>query len=141
VRSRTSSAPPEVEFFVDRSLGKKQLPEALRELGYTVHTVASLFGGEEAAQRVKDVEWLRLAGERGYVVLMKDAVHRVEAQREVLARHQVKAFLLVNRHLTGEQQCATVVANLNRIVQRSRKPGPFVWGIYGDGLKRLWPPT
>ena len=76
-----------------------------------------------------------------FIGLMKDAVHRIEAQREVMERHEVEAFLLVNRHLKGEEQCAFVVANLNRIIQRSRRPGPFVYGSYKDRLKKVWPPT
>jgi hypothetical protein len=52
-RSRTcalrlppKSAPPP-EFFVDRSLGRRMVPEALRGLGVVVHTMADTYPGGE----------------------------------------------------------------------------------------------
>jgi hypothetical protein len=33
-----------IEFFIDRSLGRKHLAQALGDLGFTVHTMASVYG-------------------------------------------------------------------------------------------------
>jgi hypothetical protein len=41
------------EFFIDRSLGRRHLAAALRDLGLTVHTMASAYG-EAEAQRLAD---------------------------------------------------------------------------------------
>ena len=77
--------------------------EALRATGLTVHTLASLYGGERA-QRVADVEWLTLAGERGWAVLMKDdSIRRRPAELEALRAAAVKAFCVTNAGLTGQQ--------------------------------------
>jgi hypothetical protein len=42
---RRSETPP--EFFVDRSLGRHMVPEALRELGFVVHTMADVYPNGE----------------------------------------------------------------------------------------------
>jgi hypothetical protein len=68
-RSRTQREHP--EFFVDRSLGRHLLPDALGQAGFTAHTLASVYG-EKQARTVKDEVWLQLAGERAWVVLTKD---------------------------------------------------------------------
>jgi hypothetical protein len=58
------------EFFIDRSLGRKTVPEALRAHGLVVHTMADVYG-ERIGQGLKDEVWLRDVGERGWVVLMR----------------------------------------------------------------------
>ena len=60
--------PPDPEFFLDRSLGRYLVAEALRAAGLIVHTLASVYG-EERGQAVHDEEWLALAGARGWAVL------------------------------------------------------------------------
>ncbi|MEK6327799.1 MAG: hypothetical protein AABM66_09820 [Actinomycetota bacterium] len=42
-----SESPPAPEFFIDRSLGKS-IAEALRGVGLTVHTMASVYGEKPA---------------------------------------------------------------------------------------------
>ena len=58
--------PPPPEFFVDRSLGRYTVPEAIREAGFVVHTLASVYG-EQRGQDIADVEWLERAGAEGWV--------------------------------------------------------------------------
>lgn len=53
--------PDEPEFLIDRSLGRKHLPAALADLGFVVHTLATVYG-EDAAQRLDDETWLGDAG-------------------------------------------------------------------------------
>lgn len=59
------------EFLIDRSLGRLEVAMALRSAGLTVRTLADVYG-EEAAQETEDTEWIRLAAERGWIVLCKD---------------------------------------------------------------------
>ena len=74
------------EFFIDRSLGRKHLAAALRECGLTVHTMASVYG-EEEAQKLPDDVWLADAGKRDWIVLLKDdAIRRRPAERDALMR-------------------------------------------------------
>lgn len=54
-------------FFIDRSLGRKYVAEALRTAGATVEVHDDHF-----PQTTPDVEWLAEVGRRGWVVLSKD---------------------------------------------------------------------
>lgn len=140
--SKRSSEQPELpQFLVDRSLGRYDVADALRACGLTVHTLASVYG-EARAQTVDDDEWLELAGTNDYVVLMKDNVARLEANRAALIAHGARTFCLTRRGLTGAEQAAIFVAQRHRIIQRARKRGPYVYGVYVGGLVPLWlPPT
>jgi hypothetical protein len=130
---------PPPEFFIDRSLGRKHLAEALRDLGLVVHTMASIYG-EERAQRLPDQRWLRDAGANGWVVLMKDdAIRRRPAEREALTEAGVRAFCLTNAQLRAAEQTARFVDNRHRIIRQARKPGPYIYGVYQRGIRRLWP--
>jgi hypothetical protein len=59
------------EFFIDRSLGRRAVPEALQACGLIVHTMTAVYG-ELVGQGLRDETWLRDVGARGWVVLMKD---------------------------------------------------------------------
>jgi PIN like domain len=76
-----SASPP--EFFIDRSLGRHVVPDALREAGAVAHVMADVYG-ERIGQGLSDEEWLHDTGERGWVVLMKDAKGRLQARRDLL---------------------------------------------------------
>jgi hypothetical protein len=41
----------------------------------------------------------------------------------------------------GEEFRRIYLLHLNRIIQRSRRPGPYMYGVYPEGLRRLWPRT
>jgi PIN like domain len=58
------------ERFVDRSLGRVQVPRILRAAGLRLMTLAERYG-RPADESVTDVEWLEEAGRRDWVV-MKD---------------------------------------------------------------------
>jgi aryl-alcohol dehydrogenase-like predicted oxidoreductase len=127
-----------LEFFVDRSLGKS-IVEALRAEGLTVYSMAEVYG-EEVAQRLADEVWLRDAGENDWVVLTKDdAIRRRPAERDALMEAAVRAFCLTTARLRGSEQVERFVLNRHRILQQARKPGPYIYGVYESGLKRLWP--
>lgn len=133
---RRTEQPP--EFFVDRSLGKS-IVEALRVTGLTVHSMADVYG-EERAQRLRDEVWLRDAGRKDWIVLTKDdAIRRRPAERDALTDAAVKAFCLTTAQLRGAEQIERFVHNRHRILRQARKPGPYIYGVYEGGLKRLWP--
>lgn len=132
---RTETLP---EFFVDRSLGKSVV-EALRDTGLTVHSMADVYG-EAKAQRLDDEVWLRDAGKQDWVVLTKDdAIRRRPAERDALTEAKVRCFCLTTAQLRGAGQIERFVANRSRILKQARKPGPYIYGVYEGGLKRLWP--
>jgi hypothetical protein len=133
-----SASPP--EFFVDRSLGRHVVPDALREAGVVVHVMADVYG-ERIGQGLADEEWLRDAGERGWVVLMKDAKIRYRpVELGVIVDHGLRAFCLMNANLRGTEMASRLVASLPRMLRIAQEPGPFIYGVYVTGLRRLWPP-
>jgi PIN domain-containing protein len=143
MRSRPSSGrrravtPP--EFLIDRSLGRLSLPRALREAGLIVQTLADIYG-EQTARETDDATWLALAGEHGWVVLCKDDhIRRRPAELQALTDGKVRLFCLTNAQLTFAQQAEWFLINRHRIIQASRRPGPYVYGVYSDRIVKLWP--
>ena len=65
-RSATSSSKPldEIVFFIDRSLGRKAVANALRNAGARVEV-----HDDHLLQDAKDEEWLQYVGARNWVVL------------------------------------------------------------------------
>jgi hypothetical protein len=134
--SRKPEQPP--EFFVDRSLGKS-IADGLRTCGLTVHTMASVYG-ERQAQALPDEVWLRDAGRKDWIVLTKDdAIRRRPAERDALTQAGVRVFCLTSAQLRGAEQTERFVKNRHRILRQANKPGPYIYGVYESGLRRLWP--
>lgn len=132
-----SSTPP--EFFVDRSLGRRVVPETIRGLGYVVHTMVSVFGDRELF--VADVEWLEHAGRAGWVVLTKDEnIRRAADELDMVNRFRVRVFALKKKRLRGREQALRFTNNMERIVRCcDREDGPYIYGVYEDRIRRLWP--
>jgi hypothetical protein len=109
------------------------------ELGFTVHTMASVYG-ERAAQELEDKRWLADVGEHNWLVLMKDdAIRRRPAERDVLVAASVRAFCLTNAQLRASEQSARFVGNINRILRQANRPGPYIYGVYDGYIRQLWP--
>src|SRR5215467_12603748 len=143
MRSRPSSGrPPGLgppEFLVDRSLSQVLLPAELRQAGLVVHTLAEVYG-ERAAQETPDTAWIALAAQRGWVVLTKDDhIRRRPAERQAIETGKVRVFCLTNAGLTFAEQANYFVTNRFRIIQASRKPGPYLYGVYRHRIRKLWP--
>ena len=86
-------------FFLDRSLGKKKVAQALRQAGAVVEVHADHFPAD-----ARDEDWLRVVGSRGWIVLTKDERIRYRPnERSALLRSGVRAFILTARDLTGEE--------------------------------------
>lgn len=74
----SGSKPPEPSvFFIDRSLGKKIVAQALRDIGETVEIHDDHF-----APDAKYEDWLVEVGKRGWIVLTKDDRIRYEPLNE-----------------------------------------------------------
>jgi hypothetical protein len=124
---------------VDRSLSQVLLPTELRGAGLTVRTLTEVYG-ERAAQGTEDTAWIALAAQRGWVVLTKDdRIRRRPAERQATEDGKVRVFCLTNAGLTFAEQAGCFIGNRFRIIQASRKPGPYLYGVYQDRLRKLWP--
>src|SRR5881275_3087425 len=87
------------DLFLDRSLGRRQVPALLRASGLRLHTLAEVYG-VPADEAVTDVEWLAMVGGEGWPVLMKDERIRYRpAEREALIAPGVRAFCLTSGNL------------------------------------------
>lgn len=94
------SPPERLVFFVDRSLGRKIIPDALRAAGEEVRVHDDFF-----PQDAKDEMWLADVGRKGWVVLTKDKHIRYRAlEIQALLSAKTRAFILTARgDLTGAE--------------------------------------
>lgn len=124
-------------FFVDRSLGRRQVPELLRADGWELVTLAEHYG-IPADEGVADVDWLRLAGEQGWPVLMKDEQIRYRpAERAALLKHGVRAFCLTSGNLTGRQMGDLFRRHRTAIWEHAEAPGATLFLISRTALRQV----
>jgi len=84
-------------FFVDRSLGAHDVPDALRTAGVLVEIHDDHF-----AHDTPDTVWLAEVGACGWVVLTKDSrIRRHPLELQALLAANVAAFMLTATDLTG----------------------------------------
>lgn len=80
------------ELFLDRSLGRIKVPSLLRSHGLRLTTLAEHYGVPRD-ETVTDQAWLALAGQRGWVVFMKDARIRYNRAERYGERVSSSVFL------------------------------------------------
>lgn len=118
------------DLFLDRSLGRKLVPQLLRETGLRLITLSEHYG-IPADEAIADEDWLEFAGTSGMAVLMKDARIRYNrAEREAVKRHQVQAFCLTRQDLTGADMAARFIDNIDAIAEACAQPGPFIYAVH-----------
>ena len=83
--------------------------------------------------------WRLRASAAGSCSARTTAFTDVRLSCQALTDGKVRLFCLTNAQLTFAEQAAWFLANRHRIIQMSRKPGPYVYGIYRDRIARLWP--
>jgi len=117
-------------FFVERSLGRRVVADALRQAGVRVEIHADYF-----ADRTEDPVWLSQVGPRGWIVLMKDKHIRSRPhEREALLTAGVRAFVLVAGNITGPEMGASFVTALPAMgALLARRNTPFIAHITRDG--------
>jgi hypothetical protein len=125
------------ELFLDRSLGRRQVPDLLRAAGLRLRTLSEVYG-IPADEDVADVDWLELAGARGWAALMKDERIRYRpAERGALVSHRVRAFCLTGGNLRAHQMAELFLVSIVEIAAACRDPGPFLYAVSSRGLRRL----
>lgn len=89
-------------------------------------------------ESVEDVTWLRLTGERGWAVFMKDTrVRYNQAERDSVKAHGVRSFCLASQNLRAEEMAARFLANLDAITHACGEPGPFMYAVHETRIVRL----
>lgn len=133
-----SPSPSPPEFFVDRSLGRHHVADALRAAGWILRTHVEVFADRDEA--VPDVEWLEYCGREGLVVLTKDRKLRYRRREiAVIRRHRVRAFVLTRGNLRAADQARRFIGNAERIQAACEARGPFVYAVHERRLERLYP--
>lgn len=89
-------------------------------------------------QRVSDPEWIMRADSQGWIALTKD-YSIIRDHGDVLAETTLRLIAFNNANLTGPELVARLETNFNRILQRAKRPGTYVYVIEPNGLQLRWP--
>ncbi len=124
-------------FFLDRSLGRKAVPERLRLAGWSVVTMAEYYGMPRD-ETVEDAEWLTLAGDRGWAVLLKDdRIRYRESERRALVAAGVHAFCLANASLRADAMADIYLAHAGVVFEVAAERGPTLHVLTVTGIRRI----
>ena len=108
---------PLVTLFIDRSVGGKTVPDALREIGASLVLHDDIFPDPETP----DTEWLTKAGLEGWVVLTKDERIRYRpAERATLIASNCLAIVLGAGNLRGVEMADLFVKAYPKIVDAAQ---------------------
>ncbi len=125
------------DVFVDRSLGRIQVPGLLRAAGIRLITLAEHYG-IPADEDTEDVTWLELVGQRNWVAFMKDSeIRRRPAERTAVKSHAVRAFCLSAGSLPATGMAARFIDNLQAIAEACNDAGPFIYAVHQSRITRL----
>ena len=126
----------ELTFFIDRSLGHKLLAQSLLDNDEKVIVHDDLF-----AQDTIDEVWLEEAGKKNWIVLTHDTKIRYrKSETDALLAHDVRAFVLTAKKLTGKEIAGVIVKALPRIKKLiSKTPAPFIAHITRSGDVKIKP--
>jgi uncharacterized protein with PIN domain len=127
-----------LEFFVDYSLGRHRVAQALRAAGWLLRTHHEVYG--ERDEEVADEEWLELCGREGLPVLTKDRRLRYRpAEIAAIRRFGVRAFVLTGGSLTAAEQAARFERSRPRIEAACNACGPFVYAVQAERIVKIFP--
>ena len=117
-------------FFIDRCLGNK-LVDSLRNVGATVEIHDDHFH-----PKMNDEDWLRIVGERNWVVLTKDKkIASRPLELLAVAQGDVRLFAFVGGDVPGvvvAQAFVNALENMQRFIRGNQ--APFIAKVYQSGL-------
>jgi hypothetical protein len=115
--------PDETVFFIDRSLGRRWVAEALARSG-----LRSEIHDAHFASNAQDVEWLRVVGERGWIVLTKDdRIRRNPPEQRAVLEAGLRVFVIKIKDATGPEIAALVERRASALADFARAhAAPFV---------------
>lgn len=89
-------------------------------------------------ETVDDVAWLRLAGERGWPVLMKDErIKYRAAERRALIDHGVRAFCLTPGNLNAQAMADCFIRDQHRIWAEAAGTGPALFAVSRHDIREI----
>lgn len=130
--SKSKRQPSRLVFFIDRSLGSRLVPDALRKAGAQVEIHDDHFAQDE-----EDPVWLDAVGRKGWIVLTRDTrIRRRTIEKRALEAARVRAFVFTRGNVQTSQVAQIFVSYLPRMVEMAeRERPPFIALITGSGMK------
>ena len=135
-----------LRFFLDRGLGSRIVPEALRSAGWSLETMDERYG-KSRSQTINDTQWIEEATLAGDVLLCKDlAVAHNALEAQVIYMSSARVFGLAKASLMGVVMAQWYLDNEAKIVRAAtRASGPYVMAVNPSyGLRRVklaYPPS
>lgn len=122
-------------FFIDRCLGSVRLVNALRKSGITIEVHDDHF-----PQSAQDEDWLPEVGQRGWIVLTKDArIGNRLPERLAVASANIRMFVLASQNLSGQDMINSFREALPKMQQFAHdRPSPFIAKVYKNGEVNEW---
>lgn len=136
-----SASPPEQppSFFLDRSLGRKAVPEVLRTDGWDLVILAEHYG-IPADEQVADTEWIEEAAKHGWLILMKDKrIRHRRAEIAAVTEHQARCSVIPRGDLPSADIVQRFITNKTAILTAAAQPGPYIYSVQSDRISRLYP--
>jgi hypothetical protein len=133
------AAASELRFFLDRGLGARIVPDALRLAGWTLETMDERYG-KTMSQGIPDTRWIEEASLAGDVLLCKDlAIAHNPLEAQVVYMTSARVFALSKADLSGPEMAEWYAANEAKIVAAAvRADGPYVMSVNSSyGLRRV----
>lgn len=117
-------------FFLDRSLGKNIVAEALRTAGVRVEVHDDHFSAD-----AKDEDWLTIVGGRGWIVLTKDRRFQNRLlEITAIARSNTRVFKLTAGSVQGQEMAAIFVSTIRKVTRIAiGNSAPFIATISRSG--------
>ena len=123
--------------FVDRSLGRIEVPRLLRAAGLQLITLAEHYGIPQD-ETVDDIRWITEASQQEWILFMKDArIRRRPAERQAIEMSRARCFCLADGNLSSVGMAQRYLDNWPAIVRASQQSGPFLYSVQARGIVRL----
>lgn len=106
-------------------------------MGFEVVTLWEVYG-PVVEQTLDDDVWIIEQSKAGRVLLTRDEL-RLGRHREAIRTSEARVFRVGRAARNVELQISWVRTNIHRIVQRSRKGGPFIDVVREKTVERDWP--
>lgn len=126
-------------FFIDRSLGRKAVPEGLRADDWDVITLAEHYG-MPADEQIADTDWIKEAAKRGWPILMKDKrIRHRQAEITAVTEHRARCFVIARGGLPSADMAERFITNKAAILTAAAEPGPYIYSVQTGRISRLYP--
>jgi hypothetical protein len=118
-----------LRIFLDRGLGSRIVPGALREAGWALETMDERYGKAES-QKIQDTQWIEEAALAGDILLCKDlAIARNTLEAQVVYMSSARVFGLSDASLTGPAMAQRYLGAEAKIIGATRAEGPYVMAV------------